>query len=144
VVLILGRFSNKRKPILDAMRESLRKRDFLPVLFDFEVPAGRDVTETVKTLAGLAKFVVADITGATEVRAELTNIVKEFPSLPVQPLLLAGRKEFVGMHHLSKYPWVLPPFRYKDVDHLLANLDIAVISPAVGKLAPRSQKTRTP
>ena len=36
VVLILGRFSSERKAILDAIREELRKQDYLPVLFNFE------------------------------------------------------------------------------------------------------------
>ena len=38
VGLILGRFTLERKMILDAIREELRKRDYLPVLFDFEKP----------------------------------------------------------------------------------------------------------
>lgn len=33
VVLILGRFTQQRKAILDAIREELRKKDYLPVLF---------------------------------------------------------------------------------------------------------------
>ena len=41
VVLILGRFTPERKAVLDALREELRKRDYLPVLFDFERPAGQ-------------------------------------------------------------------------------------------------------
>src|SRR5258708_7475832 len=39
VVLILGRFTAERKAVLDALREELRKRDYLPILFDFNVPA---------------------------------------------------------------------------------------------------------
>ena len=38
VVLILGRFSTERKQVLDALRDELRKRDYVPVLFDFEKP----------------------------------------------------------------------------------------------------------
>jgi uncharacterized protein YjbI with pentapeptide repeats len=36
VVLILGRFTPERKAILDAIRDDLRKRNYTPVLFDFE------------------------------------------------------------------------------------------------------------
>jgi uncharacterized protein YjbI with pentapeptide repeats len=130
-VLILGRFSEERKPILDALREVLRGQDLLPIVFDFSVPASRNVTETVKILAGLARFVIADVTDATEVRAELHNIIPGFPSLPVQPILLRGRGEFVSLlGHLAEFPWVLPTFEYASHDHLLANLDEGVIEPA--------------
>ena len=133
-VLILGRFSEERKPVLDAVREALRGRDLLPIVFDFSIPASRNVTETIKVLAGLARFVVADVTDATEVRVELHNIVRDFPSLPVQPILLRGRGEFVSLPgHLAKFPSVLPTFEYEGQDHLLANLDQGVIAPAVAK-----------
>ena len=32
----------------------------LPVLFDFTIPAKRDITETISLLARMARFVVAD------------------------------------------------------------------------------------
>ena len=38
VVLILGRFTPERKALLDAIREALRRHDYLPVMFDFEKP----------------------------------------------------------------------------------------------------------
>ena len=47
VVLILGRFTPNRKSVLDAMREELRKFDFLPIVFDFDKPFNRDTLETV-------------------------------------------------------------------------------------------------
>jgi hypothetical protein len=32
-VLILGRFTDERKEVLDALRDELRKRDYLPIPF---------------------------------------------------------------------------------------------------------------
>jgi hypothetical protein len=77
VVLILGRFTPERKAVLDAMKEELRKRDYLPVLFDFEEPKSRDLTESVSTLAHMARFVIADITEARSIPAELERIVPQ-------------------------------------------------------------------
>ncbi len=62
VVLILGRFTPERKKTLDTIRDGLREHGYLPVLFDFEKPSNRDLTETVSTLAHMAKLVIADIT----------------------------------------------------------------------------------
>lgn len=66
-VLILGRFSKERKPVLDALRDALRSRDFLLIVFDFERPKGRDFAETIMTLAGMSCFVIADITNPKSV-----------------------------------------------------------------------------
>jgi hypothetical protein len=49
------------------IREELRKRDYLPVLYDFEKPTTKSVTETVSLLAHLARFVIADITDAKSI-----------------------------------------------------------------------------
>ncbi len=54
-VLILGRFTPERKAILDALRDELRKQNYLPVLFDFDKPASRDFTETIRTLGKVQK-----------------------------------------------------------------------------------------
>jgi transposase len=134
VVLILGRFSEERQPVVDAMRNALRERDLLPIIFDFSIPASRDVTETVKVLAGLASFVIADITDATEVRVELHGIVPLFPSLAVQPILLRGQPEFISVQNLRRFPWVLPSFEYDTTEHLLANLNEHVVAPAEAKV----------
>jgi uncharacterized protein YjbI with pentapeptide repeats len=134
VVLILGRFSAERKAVLDAVRDALRLRDLLPVIFDFSIPASRDVTETVKVLAGLARFVIADITDATEVRVELHTIVRDFPSLAVQPILLRGQPEFVSVQNLRRFPWLLPSFEYDTTEHLLTSLDDCVVAPAEAKV----------
>lgn len=97
VVLILGRFSPpNRKAILDAIREELRKRDYVPILFDFEKPASRDFTETISTLARMARFIIADITEPRSIPQELQAIIPDL-SVPVQPLLQYGSSGEYGM-----------------------------------------------
>jgi uncharacterized protein YjbI with pentapeptide repeats len=137
VVLILGRFTPERKPVLDALREALRQRDYLPVMFDFEKPHSRGYTETITTLARMARFIVADLTDATEVRAELSKIVPDLPSVPVQPLILASHTEYVTFEEdiRRNRPWVLKPFRYRDPDHAIASLPEMVLAPAEAKVA---------
>jgi len=129
VVLILGRFTPERKFVLDRLREELRSRDYLPVLFDFDKPTSRDVTETVTTLAHLAKFIIADITAAKSIPQELALIVPALPSVPIQPILLASEAEYGMFEHFRRYPWVLEIFHYKDETHLVSQLAAHVIEP---------------
>lgn len=130
VVLILGRFTPERKAILDALREELRGHNLLPVLFDFERPASRDLHETVTTLARLARFVVADITEPRSIPQELVSIVESMPSLPVQPILHAGHEPWGMYDHIQRYPWVLRLARYADLGDLLTSITEKVIAPA--------------
>ena len=46
---------------MERLSEALRKRDYVPIVFNFDKPETKDFTETVRLLAGLSKFVIADI-----------------------------------------------------------------------------------
>jgi Pentapeptide repeats (8 copies) len=129
-VLILGRFTAARKAVLDAIRQELRKLDYIPILFDFEQPASRDITETVSTLAHMSRFVIADLTAAKSLPQELTRIVPILPSVPVQPILLAREREWSMFDDLRRYPWVLDTVRYRNVSDLMIILREKIIPQA--------------
>jgi hypothetical protein len=133
VVLILGRFTPERQAVLDAVREELRMRDYLPVVFDFEKPDNRDLTDTVSTLAHMAKVVIADLTDAKSLLQELGRIVPFLPS--VQPILLASEREYAMYKHFTNFPWVLPIVPYETTAELLPNFAERVIGPAERRLA---------
>jgi uncharacterized protein YjbI with pentapeptide repeats len=133
VVLILGNFGSQRKPVLDAIREKLRALNYLPVLFDFEKPTSRDLTETISTLAHMARFVIADITDARSIPHELKCIVPNLPSVPVQPLLLSSQQEYGMFEHIRRFSWVLEPVLYENQTKLLEEIGTKVIAPAEAK-----------
>jgi len=132
VVLILGRFTKERKIVLDALRTELRRHNLTPVLFDFDIPADRDITETVTLLARMARFIVADLTDPASIPMELQAIAPDV-AIPIQSVVQKDQKPFSMFGTLKKYHWVLSPYRYSDVDELLANLQEKIIAPAEAK-----------
>jgi uncharacterized protein YjbI with pentapeptide repeats len=140
-VLILGRFTADRKGVLDALRDELRKRDYLPILFDFEVPTSRDITETVSLLARMARFIIADLTDPSSIPKELEAIVPSL-AVPVQPLLEGTSRPYSMFKDYWKYDWVLPVHRYERLDELLAALADKVIAPAEAKVKALEDRRR--
>jgi len=133
-VLILGRFTDSRKPILEALKKELRLRDYLPILFDFEKASNRDIAETVSTLAHMARFVIADITEAKSVPAELERFVPKLPSVPVQPVILSSDYDYALFEGIKRYPWVLPVCSYDDQAKLIESIKEKIIEPAEEKV----------
>ncbi|MBD2104994.1 pentapeptide repeat-containing protein [Leptolyngbya sp. FACHB-261] len=133
VVLILGRFKQERKAILDAIREELRRgNNYVPILFDFDRPNNRDYTETIVTLASMAKFVIADLTDPSSIPKELESFTEKF-AIPVQPLIEGADREYSMFKDTWKYHWVLQIHRYQDLDDLLTSLREKIIAPAEAK-----------
>jgi hypothetical protein len=98
--------------------------------FDFDRPSSRDTTETVLTLAGMARFVIADLTDAASVQQELVTIATALPSVPVQPIVLRGEHEWSMFRDLQRRGAVLAPYVYDSPDALLTALSERVIGPA--------------
>ena len=96
-VLILGRFSvPERKAILDALKNKLREYDLLPIVFDFDRPTDKDFTETIKTLAGISYFVIADVTNPKSSPLELQATVPDY-QIPFVPIIQEGEEPFAMM-----------------------------------------------
>lgn len=135
-VLILGRFTPERRAILDAIRETLRQRDYLPILFDFDKLQSQDLTETVSTLAHLAKFVIADLTNPSSVPHEVMAIAPHC-IVPIQPIFHPDdvtKYEYAMFRDLQqRYHWVLPTHHYQDLNDLLSSLQAKAIVPAEQK-----------
>ena len=78
-VLLLGQFKDGGKERLYKLHEWLRKNEYMPMIFDFDRPDNLDITETIVTMAGLSKFIVADLSGGSlpqELYAIATNFKK--------------------------------------------------------------------
>jgi Pentapeptide repeats (8 copies) len=132
-VLLLGRFTEGRIAILDRLRYELRKRGYLPVIFNFDKPKTRDFTETVRLLAGLSKFVIADITNPRSAPLELQATVPDV-MVPIQPIIEDGETAFAMLEDLQrKHDWVFQTLRYSSLDRLIETMDEEIIKPAEAK-----------
>jgi len=129
-VLILGRFTDERKAVLDALREELRKRNYLPILFDFDKPTSQTTDETITLLARMSRFVIADISDAKSVLQELRAIVPDLPSVPVQPVITATQEEPGMFDFFHNFRSFLKVHHYNNQQQLIADLGERVIDPA--------------
>ena len=130
-VLLLGRFTEGRILVLERLRDELRKRGYVPIVFNFDKPETKDFTETVRLLAGLSKFVIADITNPKSSPLELQATVPEI-MVPFQPIIEQGEKPFAMLQDLwiKHRDWVFEPIEYSSVDRLVETMDAEIIGPA--------------
>lgn len=135
-VLLLGRFTERRMIVLERLRDALRQSGYLPIVFNFDKPETKDFTETIRLLAGLSKFVIADITNPKSAPLELQATVPEI-MVPFRPIIQEGQEPFAMLTDLwSKHrEWVFEPIYYSSVDALIASLDEKIIRPAEARFA---------
>jgi hypothetical protein len=139
-VLILGRFQDGGLALLQAVAAWLRRSEnggYLPLLFDFPRPESKTYTDTIKTLVGLARFVIVDLSGPS-VPQEITATVNLY-DIPFVPILEKKRKEWSMFRDFLVNERVLEPVRFIDRNHLLKVLAKKVIAPAE-KLVEKRQK----
>lgn len=129
VVLLLGRFGGGGLEILRQLREGLQENGYVPVIFEFARPDDRTYTETVQTLAGLARFVVVDLSGPS-VPQELYSTIPHL-KIAFVPILERGRHPHSTFPDLLEYEWVLKPiFEFDVAADLLRELRGRIVDPA--------------
>lgn len=142
VVLILGRFTEKRREILKAVQERLRTSTdgegiarYVPVMFDFPPDPSRDLMETVQILIGISHFVIADISEPKGVLVELTAIVPQW-EVPVKLIIDISKRQphktlLVEMlTHLTKHKWLMNEvYGYHSASQLCGALEKEIIDP---------------
>ena len=111
----------------------------MPILFDFEVPDSRDISETVTLLARMVHFIIADLTDASSIIKELEMIVPEV-AVPVLPILKGSGKLYAMFRDYWKYDWILPTQEYQDIGELPVILGERIISPAEAKARELSKR----
>jgi uncharacterized protein YjbI with pentapeptide repeats len=140
-VLLLGRFGGGGIEILRQIAERLRADQYIPIIFEFERPEGRNLTETVKTLVGLSRFVIVDLSGPS-VPQELTATIPHF-KIPFVPILQEGSRPYAMFADLLEYPWVLKPIvQFTDLPSLLADLPTKIIARAEERVLERQAMLR--
>jgi uncharacterized protein YjbI with pentapeptide repeats len=140
-VLILGRFGGGGIEVLRAVRKGLRECGYLPMIFEFARPEDKTYTDTVRTLAGLARFVVVDLSGPS-VPQELYCTVPH-TKIPFVPILEKGKHPYSMFVDLLEYGWVLRPIvEFESTEDLLLQLPERIIRPAETRIAIRQAKLR--
>jgi uncharacterized protein YjbI with pentapeptide repeats len=144
-VLLLGRFGDGGLALLQALAAWLRRPEnggYLPLLFDFPRPESKTYTDTIRTLASLARFVIVDLSGPS-VPQEITATVDLY-EIPFVPVLDKKRKDWsMFKDFLVKERVLKPVVRFTDQDHLLELLAEKVITRAEKLIAKRQKRLDT-
>jgi hypothetical protein len=136
VVLILGRFTPpERKAVLNTLRNILREKDRTPVVFDFDVPSTKNVTDTVKLLAQLARYVIVDLSDPNSAPYELGVIsMLGLKTTPIVPIIVSDQKPFPMLEDVLQERWSTDLITYRDLNDLITNLDEKLLKPAEAKV----------
>ena len=126
-VLILGSFCDDKKnkitpkKVLDKIKEELLKKNYVPIVFDFDPSKKLDLISTVKTLALLSSFIIVDLSTPAGQLVEIGNLVREFP-IPFIPIASNKTEHITGMvskKALGNYHW----FKKDIIYYLLDDFD---------------------
>lgn len=120
-VLLLGRFTPERISVLNAIADTLRRLGDVPIIFNFDKPEHRSISETVLILAGLSRFIIADLTNPQSSPYEARLTVPQL-AVPFVPIIQVGEEPFAMADDLRDCDWMMDDFHYRDTAHLLEHL----------------------
>ena len=118
-VLLLGQFMDGGLERLYKIRDQLQAKGYMPMIFDFNRPENLSNVETIVTMAGLSKFIIADLSGPS-VPHELATIFINHK----KPLLSFGKHPYALFPTLSDQTKVTHV--EGDIDDLLKQLDTKI------------------
>lgn len=137
-VLILGHLSDSGQELLQSIAQKLREMKYLPIIFDFDRPGDRDYTEAVKTLAGLSKFVIVDLSGPSVPR-ELYSTVP-YIKIPFVTIMERNRNPYSMFVDILKNDHVLKPIiEFTSKEELIELIPSRIIAPAEEKYKERQK-----
>jgi uncharacterized protein YjbI with pentapeptide repeats len=140
VVLILGKFFDMRKKILEGMKEQLRRRHYIPVSLESSVSAPR-MKEFLLKLARYSLFMIVDLTGAGDLFRMLVSSAPEL-QLPVQIIEESLSKDPDLFQETRIFPMILPVYRYEGRESLLNGFAKNVVSPGEQKFKEMKEKKK--
>lgn len=117
VVLVLGRFGDKRRDLLDLLQTRIREQGLVPLSIDVTRMKSSPLVDTTTLLARLARFVIADLTGAPQLLQVFEAFVPEV-AVPVLPIDSSKSARKTGFTDAWKYPWYLRSARYETTAQL--------------------------
>jgi hypothetical protein len=84
---------------------------------------------------GVARFVIADLTDAKNVRQELEAIVPDLPSVALLLMIKKSTHEYGMPDKIRKYPWVIKDtYEYENADEVIDSITEGIIGPAEAKV----------
>ena len=127
-VLILGRFTDGHKQVLDTLRTKLREHNYLPIMFDFGVPGNRGITETVSILALLSKHIIVDLTEARSAPQELT-FIGQLKSVTILPIIRQGNRPYSMFEQHVEPGRVHDIMEYVDAQYIADHFNERILQP---------------
>ncbi len=145
LVLILGRFNPpEKKQILEAIADTLRQKNYVPLIFDFTPLKGRDMMTTISTLAHLSAFIIADISAPKSVPQEISWTIPHLTTTPMLPLICSSEQPYSMFETFLMAPHTLPIHFYNEGIDLVSSMPalVAKLEKRRAELSEKLQQAR--